>query len=177
MEKETAREKKKKRDGRYCCAGGPNLTSCQNNTHTDGISMHQFPKDPTIRRKWVKFVQRHRADFDESRVTNYTSNYTAHFEEDCFARKISLDLGEASNMYRFLTRGSVPTRDSVIPQSSEVLTITERRKRQVSVSKFNSVRVFAAANCDVFRSSNGKRFVKHMGFVNNISFYLIMVTS
>ena len=118
VEKETAREKKKKRGGRYCCAGGPNLTSCKNNMHTDGISMHQFPKDPTIRRKWVKFVQRHRADFNESRVTNYTSLCSAHFEEDCFARKISLDLGEASNMYRFLTRGSVPTRDSVIPQSS-----------------------------------------------------------
>ena len=31
--------------GKYCCGGAPNDTSCNNNSHTPGISMHAFPKD------------------------------------------------------------------------------------------------------------------------------------
>ena len=35
------------REGRRCSAGGPNLVSCANSQHTEGISMHLFPKDET----------------------------------------------------------------------------------------------------------------------------------
>ena len=68
---------RKKRGVRYCVAGDPNNT---NSSYMDGISMHQFPKDAVVRKKWVKFVQRHRADFDESSVTRCTSLYSVHFE-------------------------------------------------------------------------------------------------
>ena len=121
---------KKKRGGRYCVAGGPKIRSCKNNSHTVGISMHQFPTDPVVRNKWVKFVQRHRADFVASSVTNYTSLCSAHFEESCYTRKISLDLGEQPKQNKVLIRGSIPTRDSLVPETTDIL--TERRKRQVS---------------------------------------------
>lgn len=65
----TASSSKIKRDGRYCVVGAPNNISCKNNSYTDGISMHQFPTDPLVRNKWVKFVRRHRADFHASNVT------------------------------------------------------------------------------------------------------------
>lgn len=121
---------KKKRGGRYCVAEAPNNTSCKNNSHTVGISMHQFPKDPVVQNKWVKFVQRHRADFHESSVTKYASLCSAHFEESYYTRKISLDLGEHSKQNKVLIRGSIPTRDSVVPERTG--TLTERRKRQLS---------------------------------------------
>ena len=120
---------RKKRGGRYRVAGAPNSTSCKSTSYTDGISMHQFPKDPVVRKKWVKFVQRHRADLDESSVTRCTSLCSVHFEESCYQRKMSLDLGEFSNMKKFLVRGAIPTRYSVDPERSDVL--SERRKRQV----------------------------------------------
>lgn len=121
---------KKKRGGRYCVAGAPKNLSCKNNSHTVGISMHQFPKDPVVQRKWVKFVQRHRANFHESSVTKYTSLCSAHFEESCYTRKISLDLGEHSKQNKVLIRGSILTRDSVVPERTDIL--TGRKKRQVS---------------------------------------------
>ena len=42
---------------------------------------------------------------------------------------MSLDLGEFSNMKKFLVRGAITRRDSVDPERSGVL--SERRKRQV----------------------------------------------
>ena len=102
--------------------------------------MHQFPKDPVVQRKWVKFVQRHRADFHESSVTKYTSLCSAHFVESCYTRNISLDLGEHSKQNKVLIRGSIPTRDSVVPERTDIL--TGQRKCQVScelnVSLINS---------------------------------------
>ena len=70
----------KKRGGRYCITGVPNKTSCKNNSYTDGIAMHQFPENPEVRRKLVKFLQRHRSDFDKSCVSNYTSLCSAHID-------------------------------------------------------------------------------------------------
>ena len=62
----------RKKTGRgYCVAGAPNKTSCKNSSNTDGISIHQFPKDLVVRKKWVKFVQTCRVDFDELCDTEY----------------------------------------------------------------------------------------------------------
>ena len=114
----------------HCVAGVPNKRSCKNNSYTDGISMHQFPTDPVVRNKWVKFFQRHRANFHESSVTNYTSRCSAHFEESCYTRKISLDLDKQSKQNKVLIRGSIPTRDSVTPKRTDIL--MDRRKSQVN---------------------------------------------
>ena len=54
-----------RRRGRFCVAGGPNQQNCKNTTFTPGVTMHQFPANPVLREKWIKFVQRHRHDFHE----------------------------------------------------------------------------------------------------------------
>ena len=122
-----AGKKKKKRGGRRCVAGAPNSTTCGNNSRTPGISMHQFPKNEKTRALWVRFVQRHRSDFDEP-VNQYAVLCSAHFEKSCFTTIQHKDTNHLK-LKRVLQRGSVPTRDTIKPPGPEVL--TERDKRQV----------------------------------------------
>ena len=125
-----AEKSKKPKGGRRCVAGAPNKTSCLNNSHTEGITMHQFPTDPIVRAQWVRFVQKHRVDFGEP-VNQYASLCSAHFEESCFTRNRSILEGmAASNVRRVLIKGSVPTRDTVLPPSADEF-LTERNKRKV----------------------------------------------
>ena len=120
------RVKSARRGGRYCVAGAPKNESCQNTTFTPGITMHQFPSDPVVRQQWMKFVQRHRRDFFP--VSKYASLCSAHFEESCYSRNFSVPL-EGLKMNKVLTKGSVPTRDTVVPAGPQML--SKRRKRQV----------------------------------------------
>ena len=94
------------------------------------ISMHQFPKNPVVQNKWVKFVQRHHADFQESSVTKYTSLCSTHFQESYYMRKISLDLGKHSKQDKVVIGGAIPTTDSVVHKGTD--TLIEQRKHQVS---------------------------------------------
>ena len=90
--------------------------------------MLQFPTDPIVRAQWVRFV--HRVDFGEP-VNQYASLCSAHFEESCFTRNRSILEGmAASNVRRVLIKGSVPTRDTVLPPSADEF-LTERNKRKV----------------------------------------------
>ena len=127
------KRKPTRKGGRFCAAGTPNKESCMNTGYTPGISMHLFPSDPTVRAKWVKFVQRHRVDFKEP-IGKYTSLCSAHFEQSCFENSLasSLEGMEGIKLKRNLIRGSIPTRDSFVPGPPQVL--TEREKRQVSLS-------------------------------------------
>jgi fructose-1,6-bisphosphatase len=80
-----------------------------------------------LKKKWVKFVQRHRKDFSNP-VSKYVSLCSAHFEESCYERRYSAIAG--NEMKAVLKKGSIPTRDSgVVPQAPEVM--TERQKRKV----------------------------------------------
>ncbi len=117
-----------RRGGRYCVAGAPNKVSCMNTMFTPGIRMHQFPSDENVRRKWVKFVQRHRHDFGEP-LSKYTSLCSAHFDESCYERRYSGMLTDENKMKVVLRKGSVPTIDSTSIQKTE--TVTKRQKRQV----------------------------------------------
>ena len=79
-----------KRGGKYCVAGGPGKVSCQNTSYSPGIpgiSMHYFPSDKSVRLKWTRFVQRHRANFTPSKTSVLCS---AHFEDSYFTRKLNL---------------------------------------------------------------------------------------
>lgn len=51
------------------------------NTHRDGVSLFKFPKDPFLREKWAKQVQRTRAKWNPTENSVLCSK---HFEEDCF---------------------------------------------------------------------------------------------
>lgn len=119
--------KAEKRGGRYCAAGAPNKQSCKNTSYTPQISMHTFPKEPTVRAQWIKFVQRHRVDFGEP-VNKHAALCSAHFEETCFENDLAWKMGLKKK--HDLIGGSVPTRDSVRPPSPAVL--SAREKRQVS---------------------------------------------
>ena len=127
--------KPKRRGGRHCVAGAPNNQSCQNTTFSPGITMHQFPTDPVLRDKWVKFVQRHRREFKPE--GKYTSLCSAHFEASCYNFPIQL---EGIQMNRVLIKGSVPTRDTIIAQTQ---VLTNRGKRQVS----NTCACFLSSCC------------------------------
>jgi len=116
-----------KHGGRYCVAGAPNGQSCKNTSYTPGITMHDFLKNPTVRAKWVKFIQRHRMDFAEP-VVKYTLLCSVHFEQSCFENDLAWSIGLKKR--RDLVKGSIPTRHTVLPEGPEVL--TERKKRQVS---------------------------------------------
>ena len=138
-----AEKGKKPKGGRRCVTGAPNKTSCGNNSHTDGIMMHQFPTDPVVRAQCVRFVQKHRVDFGEP-VNQYASLCSAHFEESCFTRNRSILEGmAASNVRRVLIKGSVPTRNTVLSPSADEF-LTERNKRKVKFKLLLSLsRAFA----------------------------------
>ena len=117
--------------GKRCVAGGPNLVSCANNQHTEGISMHLFPNEETDQKrqkKWVNFVHKQRPGFHATATSCLRS---AHFEDSCF--DVNLTLAKSLNMKRRLKGDAVPTIDvaGIVPQAEEQM--TNRRRRQVSI--------------------------------------------
>lgn len=126
---------KVKRGGRYCVAGGPNKTSCKNSSYTEGVSMHYFPSADDVRQKWTTFVRRHRKDFVPSKTSTLCS---VHFEESCFEQRAAIFSGESANLpkfKRFLIKGAIPTRDTVVPYSSPE---SARKRRKVSSLLYSS---------------------------------------
>ena len=111
-------QKEVKRGDRHCVAGDPGSTSCTNTAYTPGIKMHQFPKDEAVLQKWVKFVQRHRLSFKNP--SKYSSLCSAHCEDTCNFRPQTDSTGVSWRGN--LTKGSVPTRDSVhLPSEEDAL--------------------------------------------------------
>ena len=51
------------------------------NTHCDRVSLFRFPRDPNIRKKWVKQVQHTRAKW---KPTGNSVLCSEHLEENCF---------------------------------------------------------------------------------------------
>ena len=97
--------KPKRKGGRYCVAGAPNNQSLKNTLFSTGITMHQFPTDAVLREKLIKFVQRHRRDFNPE--GKYTLLCSAHLEASCYNFPIQF---EGIQMNRILIKGSLPTR-------------------------------------------------------------------
>ena len=64
----------------YFAAGNAIMTNCAK-TGMPGISMHYFPKDETLRQKWIRFVRIHRKDFVLKKQSALCS---AHYNESCF---------------------------------------------------------------------------------------------
>lgn len=123
-----------RRGGKYCVAGGPNDVSCMNTSYTTGISMHKFPKDENQRKKWTKFVRKHRAKFEPSKTSALCS---AHFESTCYVRRLDISLKDGEDpstpsptLLKRLEAGAVPTIDTVVPIGTP--TETRRGRRQVS---------------------------------------------
>ena len=119
--------KKTKSGGRYCVAGAPNDTPCQNTSYSAGIKMYQFPSDEKLRQKRTKFVQRHRPYFKCPPKGKSVALCSAHFLPSCFTQPVVYV--EGMNVNKRLIRGSVPT-DAVEVQEKEE---SEREKRKVRI--------------------------------------------
>lgn len=122
-------------------AGGPNKVSCTNNSYTDGISMHYFPKNEAVRIKWMRFVQKHRKDFVPSKKSCLCS---AHFDKSCYEnRPIPFsdipDMKQPPTFKRYLIKGSVPTKD-VAGGAAEMSTPPSACKRRQVSQKLYSMR-------------------------------------
>ena len=123
-------DKKKKKGGQnYCSAGAANNVNCSNKTGTPGISLHYFPTDENLRKKWTRFVRIHRKDFVPKKSSCLCS---AHIDESCFEHKsvlIENEGGQSSELKKNLIKGSIPTKDTVVPFKSP---LKSRKRRKVS---------------------------------------------
>lgn len=129
---------KRKRRGDYCVAGGPNKVSCKNSSYSEGISMHCFPKDEIVRKKWTNFVQKHRKNFVPS---NKSCLCSAHFDENCYENRpvpfVDLpNMEQPPRFKRYLIKGSVPTNDVAGRTPEMPKTPSARQRRQVSTLMF-----------------------------------------
>ena len=120
-------DKGKKYPGKYCVAGGPNG------------AMHEFPKKvgSSLRKAWIKFVQRHRHNWQPS---SYTCLCSAHFEASCFHQQIAVNLEDTNTAKtkRLLDRSlAIPTIDAVS---------TERTSDAVSLRGRMQVREYQYVN-------------------------------
>ena len=133
-----ANEAKNRRSKTFSVAGGPNKKSCTNNGDTPGISMHVFPTEPAVRRPWIRFVHRHRTDFDPAKYLSRISLCSAHFDPSCFSKRFSGNL-DNTNTKKFLTRGSVPTIDTipnVVDVNADGNSISDREKILMSIKPY-----------------------------------------
>ena len=96
--------------------------------------MHTFPSDDIVKRKWTKFVWKHRPGFKPSQTSVLCS---VHFDKDCFTRRF--DLLEPENVSaeisksRRLAKGSVPTIDTArqMKKQADTQDLTSRDKRMI----------------------------------------------
>ena len=76
------------------------------NTHSQNVSLFQFPRDPVLRRQWVKQVQRTRAKWSAS---DHSVLCSEHFASDSFEPDFGLALGSGLSKRRRLKCDAVPT--------------------------------------------------------------------
>ena len=103
--------------------------------------MHRFPTEPAVRKQWIRFVRRHRTDFDPAKYSSRISLCSAHFDPSCFSKRFSSNLEgfDNANTKKFLTRGSIPTIDTipnVVDVNAAENSISDREKRLVSIDTF-----------------------------------------
>jgi hypothetical protein len=144
-------DRKKRVSGKFCVAGGPGNISCNNTSLTKDISMHTFPSDDILKRKWTQFVQKHRPGFKPSQTSVLCS---VHFDKHCFTRR--LDLLDPENVSveisksTRLVKGSVPTIDTarqIKKQADTQDLLTVRDKRMIVRKHSRKVRRFFRCIC------------------------------
>ena len=80
---------------------------CSRQTKRDCVSLHVFPKEPSLRRQWVKFVQLKRKDFTMKNVSEHTQLCHLHFHEENFINQKQICNGFAK--LRILSPEAIPT--------------------------------------------------------------------
>lgn len=76
------------------------------NTNSDTVSLHKFPKDPTLRSQWEKQVQRTRAKWT---ATDSSLLCSEHFTADCFEADTKLAAEFGLSKRKRLKSGVVPS--------------------------------------------------------------------
>ena len=116
--------------GKRCVAAG-----CSN-THRDGVSLHKFPKDASLRQQWVRQVQRTRADWKEP--SEHSVVCSAHFAEPCFEPDSALASAMGlEKRKKKLKPDTVPTlfdRPSVAGGTEEASASSRKRQRSITLS-------------------------------------------
>ena len=78
----------------YCVAA-----NCNNSQMTSGITMHELPRNrPTVRRKWIKFIQFKRAGF--LAAPHHAHLCSEHFSECDFANPMEYRMSKLT-MFRY----------------------------------------------------------------------------
>ena len=134
--------------------------------------MHCFPKDIVVRQKWVRFVCRHRSDFDLARYSSKIFLCSAHFEESCFTKRFASDLEgfDSGGTKRFLSRGSVPTIDVADNRSmAQKKQISAREKRMVSTNE--NIYVFIGWNFWKYKCNEYVHSFMHQKVIDNFLFF------
>lgn len=113
------------------------------NTYSDNVSLFKFPKDPILRQKWVKNVQRTRAQW--SGPSEHSVLCSQHFDNSCFEPDSELASQMGIQKRRRLKDGAVPTLFerpvAPVPKSllSEAVPSSLYRKRASSSSSLADV--------------------------------------
>ena len=94
------------------------------NTYSENVSLFKFPKDPVLRQKWVKNVQRMRAQW--SGPSEHSVLCSQHFDSSCFERDSELASQMGMQKRRRLKDDAVPTLfERPVAQMSPLLCDTE----------------------------------------------------
>ena len=75
------------------------------NTHADGVSLHTFPKDPTLLKKWNDFVKLTRGAWPGP--IEYSALCSIHFEPSCFLFRTRFEIEQMGVRPRRVTLTSV----------------------------------------------------------------------
>ena len=108
---------------RRCVAAG-----CTN-TYSDNISLYKFPRDPVLRHKWVKQVQRTRSQW--SGPSEHSVLCSKHFSDDCFQPDSAIAASMGLQKRRSLKPDAVPTH---FERPSAQLSSSSTRKRSSSTT-------------------------------------------
>lgn len=105
---------KHKKSGKRCVVvvGGCNKTAL------DGVSLHQFPSEESVKKKWLKFVQTTRADFLQPAGCVCSD----HFADELIIGKLEkqLNLRHSVNLSLNATPTIKPTPSNMTTKSSRV---------------------------------------------------------
>ena len=77
------------------------------NTYGHNVSLFKFPKDPALRQKWIKNVQRTRANW--SGPSEHSVLCSQHFDSSCFEADSELAAQMGIQKRRRLKPDAVPT--------------------------------------------------------------------
>lgn len=77
------------------------------NTHSDGVSLFHFPRDPSLRLQWTRQVQRTREGWEGP--SDYSVVCSEHFTSNCFEEDSAIAAKFGIQKRRRLKPNAVPT--------------------------------------------------------------------